>query len=152
MEIFRLSKKIYADSLSGIGAARAGGRWNSKGTEIVYTAANRSLAMAEVLVHNLPSLPPNSCMITIFVPDSTSILSLSKEDLPKNWNTFPHPATTQVLGDRFVKENSHCLLKVPSAVTKGDHNYLINPFHPEFKEIKILEIEDFPFDHRLFKS
>jgi hypothetical protein len=42
-------------------------------------------------------------------------------------------------------------LKVPSATTKGDHNLLINPFHPEFKEIKIVAVEPFPFDNRLFR-
>lgn len=51
MQVFRLSRKKYADVLSGQGAAIRGARWNSKGTEVIYTAENRSLAMAEVLIH-----------------------------------------------------------------------------------------------------
>ena len=42
-------------------------------------------------------------------------------------------------------------MRVPSAVVKGDHNLLINPFHPEFKEIKIIAIDPFSFDKRLFR-
>ena len=58
MEVFRLSRDRYARTLSGEGAARAGGRWNSPGVEMVYTAGNRSLAMAEVAVHlSLAMLP-----------------------------------------------------------------------------------------------
>jgi len=51
MEVFRLSRAKYADQLSGYGAALKGARWNSRGVEMIYAAENRSLAMAEVLVH-----------------------------------------------------------------------------------------------------
>ena len=51
MEIFRLSREMYTDPLSGIGAAINGARWNSKDVEITYTADSRALAMAEVAVH-----------------------------------------------------------------------------------------------------
>ena len=48
MEAYRLSRTKFADTLSGKGAALKGARWNSIGVEIIYTAGNRSLAMAEV--------------------------------------------------------------------------------------------------------
>ncbi|MFY8046747.1 MAG: RES family NAD+ phosphorylase [Chitinophagaceae bacterium] len=40
---------------------------------------------------------------------------------------------------------------MPSAVTKGDYNLLINPAHPDFKKIKIKGVEKFPFDRRIFQ-
>ena len=43
-----LAREKFAGSLSGKGAAISGARWNSVGIEMIYTAANRSLAMAEV--------------------------------------------------------------------------------------------------------
>lgn len=48
---YRLARKKYPVELSGRGAALRGARWNSPGTEIIYTARNRALAMAEVAVH-----------------------------------------------------------------------------------------------------
>jgi RES domain-containing protein len=152
MEVFRLSRERYADSLSGKGAAIKGARWNSQGVEIIYTAANRSLAMAEVAVHfTLATLPDDYMMITIYIPDDTSLVKLKDKDIPAGWNVFPHPRSTQKFGDTFVSDNEHCVLQVPSAVTKGDYNFLINPYHADFKNIKIVAKERFPFDNRIFR-
>jgi RES domain-containing protein len=51
MKVFRLSREKYATPLSGEGAAKYGTRWNPIGISLIYTAQNRSLAMAEVAVH-----------------------------------------------------------------------------------------------------
>ena len=152
MEAYRLSREKFAGTLSGKGAALKGARWNSIGVELVYTAANRSLAMAEVAVHfTLATLPGDYMMITIFIPDNVSIQKINVSDLPEDWNTFPHPSTTQVIGDQFFADNKFCVLQIPSAVTQGDYNLLINPNHPDFKRIKIIATDKFPFDKRIFK-
>jgi RES domain-containing protein len=152
MEAYRLSREKFAGKLSGKGAAIKGARWNSAGVEIIYTAANRSLAMAEVAVHfTLATLPVDYVMITIFIPDDISLQKLNVTDLPADWNIFPHPATTQAIGDKFISVNKDCVLQIPSAVTQGDYNLLINSNHPDFKKIKIIVTEKFPFDKRIFK-
>ena len=152
MEVYRLSRLKFAGSLSGKGAAVKGGRWNSAGIELIYTAANRSLAMAEVAVHfTLATLPPDYVMMTLFIPDNVSIQEVNIDDLPLGWNSFPHQLSTRQIGDRLAAENKTCLIKVPSAVTKGDFNILINPNHIEFAGIKIVEVSPFPFDKRIFK-
>ena len=152
MEAYRLSREKFAATLSGKGAALKGARWNSIGVELIYTASNKSLAMAEVAVHfTLATLPSDYMMITIFIPDNISIQKLNISDLPTNWNTFPHPSTTQTIGDQFIADNKFCVLQIPSAVTQGDYNLLINPNHPDFKRIKIIATDKFPFDKRLFK-
>jgi len=153
MEVYRLSRELYAVTLSGKGAALKGARWNSVGVEMIYTAGNRSLAMAEVAVHfTLATLPSDYMMLTIFIPDNISLEKAAISTLPADWNVFPHPASTQSIGDRFILNAKSCVLQVPSAVTKGDYNLLINPNHPEFKRIKILETEKFPFDERIFRT
>jgi len=152
MEAYRLSREKFAATLSGKGAALKGARWNSIGVELIYTSSNRSLAMAEVAVHfTLATLPSDYMIITIFIPDNISIQKLNNADLPTNWNTFPHPSTTQTIGDQFITDNKFCVLQIPSAVTQGDFNLLINPNHPDFKRIKIIAIEKYPFDNRIFK-
>jgi len=108
--------------------------------------------MAEVAVqYTLATLPQDYVMITIFVPDGLSVKTIWENELPENWKKFPHPASTQKYGDNFILENKHCLLKIPSVVTKGDFNFLINPNHKDFSKIKIVEIEKFPFDKRILK-
>jgi RES domain-containing protein len=152
MEVFRLSTEKWSKNLSGKGAALKGARWNSTGTEIVYTSSNRSLAMAEVAVHfSLATLPIDYVIVTVFIPDDISIKVIHEKDLSKNWNSFPYNYATQRFGDYFIIENKYCLLKVPSAVTKGDFNILINPSHTDFKRIQIKLIEPFPFDRRIFR-
>lgn len=152
MEVYRLSREKFASTLSGKGAALKGARWNSIGVELIYTASNRSLAMAEVAVHfSLATLPVDYMMVTIFIPENISLQKLSVSNLPPDWNAFPHPGTTQMIGDRFITDNKFCILKIPSAVTQGDYNLLINPNHADFRGIKIIAKDKFPFDKRIFK-
>ncbi len=152
MEVFRLARKKYKIELSGKGASVTGARWNSKGTEIVYCAQSRALAMAEVVVHlSLTVLPKDFVMLTITIPDDIIIASLDTNLLQRDWNVFPNSFTTQIIGDEFIRKNETCILKVPSAVVKGDFNYLVNPYHVDFGSIKITSQEDFPFDKRIFK-
>jgi len=152
MEVFRLARKKYPIELSGKGASISGARWNSKGAEIIYCAQNRALAMAEVLVHlSLATLPSDFVMLTIDIPDDIVIEILDLTNLNIDWNIFPSTFETPLLGDDFIKRNEACVLKVPSAVVKGDFNFLINPYHADFTKIKITEQNDFPFDKRIFK-
>jgi RES domain-containing protein len=152
MQVFRLSRKKYASELSGIGASKSGNRWNSKGVEIIYCSASRALAMAEVSVHiSLATLPKDFVMMEIHFPDNISIQTINEKDLLENWNDFPHNLQTQKIGNNFIHSKKACILKVPSAVVSGDHNYLINPHHQEFNNVKIINTSDFPFDKRIFK-
>jgi RES domain-containing protein len=51
---WRLIKANHADdAFAGEGAKRWGGRWNSKGVRVVYTAESLSLATLEVIGHAL---------------------------------------------------------------------------------------------------
>lgn len=150
MKVFRLTKKKYAKILSGKGASQSGNRWNSKGTEIIYSSDSRALAMAEVAVHlSLATLPSDYVMIEIVILDNIKIMEIKIKDLPANWNSHPPNTSTQKIGDAFIDSNNECVLKVPSAVVPGDFNYLINPYHVEFKKIKITNILDFSFDKRI---
>lgn len=121
--------------------------------ELIYTAQNRSLAMAEVAVHlTLATLPTDHCMMTIAIPDGLLMETLSPADLPPNWNRFPHGPETQKLGEAFLLSGTSLLLQVPSAVVQGDCTILINPQHPHFSRVQIIYVEPFPFDQRIFKG
>ncbi len=152
MKVYRLAREKYASPLSGKGAAIKGARWNPISVELIYTAQNRSLAMAEVAVHfTLATLPADYVMVTIHVPDDVGAKQLNERDLPEDWRDFPHPVSTQKIGSEFVNENKFAVLFIPSVVTQGDFNVLINPNHKDFSRIAIVAIEKFPFDKRIFK-
>ena len=151
MQVYRLVRKKYANPLSGEGASRSGNRWNSKGTALIYCAASRALAMAEVAVHlSLGLLPKDYEMVELEIPSKVSIKTLAQETLPEGWNSFPHLLQTQQLGDEFVAAAESCLLQVPSAVVPGDFNFLLNPLHRDFAQIQVKSRVDFPFDPRFF--
>jgi RES domain-containing protein len=153
MIVYRLSKKEYRNDLSGKGAWLAGGRWNSKGTALLYTGASRALCMAEVAVH-MPygTIPEDYFLVTIEIP-SDSMLEVAVESLPADWAEFPHPPATQQIGDDFVRAGKVLVLKVPSATVAGDFNYLINPLHDTAYQVRIAASPVlFNFDKRLFKT
>ena len=151
MIVFRLSKSKYATDLSGKGAEMSGGRWNSKGTAMVYTGQSRALCTVEIAVHTaLGNIPLDYMLITIEIPDELTVQEITPDELPKDWNALSHIHDTQLIGDQFVKSGAHPLLKVSSSAVQGEYNYLINSRHPESRKISILKIEPFNFDSRLF--
>lgn len=153
MIVFRLSRAQFARDLSGRGAQIAGGRWNSKGIPVVYTSQSRALCTVEIAVHTpLGNIPDDYVLVSVLIPDHLIIKELQEKDLPARWYTFPHPPSTQEIGDRFITGKKHPVLKVPSAVVQGEYNFLLNPLHPEFGRISIHSVEPFRFDERLFKS
>lgn len=153
MIIYRLSKIKYANTLSGIGAAISGGRWNSKGTEMIYAAENRSLAMSEVFVHlTIQIIPYDFMILSIYIPESVEIETLKIKELPENWKDYPPSSNTQLIGDNFIRKNKFAVLRVPSVITKDEYNFLINPYHQNFHQIKIINKEPFLFNSRLFKD
>jgi RES domain-containing protein len=153
MILYRLSKQHYIKDLSGRGAELSGGRWNSKGIPVLYTAESRALAAIEIAVHTpLGIIPSDYFLAEIEIPDNASVLKIAINDLPRDWARHPFIKATQNIGDKFIKSNKHLVLQIPSATVKGDYNYLINPLHPDFNIVKIKSTEPFEFDSRLFRK
>ncbi|MCC8425198.1 RES family NAD+ phosphorylase [Mucilaginibacter sp. UR6-11] len=152
MIVYRLSGQAFINDLSGYGAEKTGGRWNSKGIPVLYTAASRALAVVEIAVHvPLGIIPTNYFIAAIDIPEN-DIVKTGISDLPANWNRNPFIKATQLIGDEFIKNNKHLVLQVPSASVSGDFNYLINPRHSDFNKVKLKSIDPFVFDARLFRK
>ena len=133
---WRITKTKHADSaLEGEGARLFGGRWSNPVTRVVYAAESLSLAVLEVLVHlqHTPTLSAY-CVFTIDFPDECLIATSS---YPKNWRVYPTSSENQLLGDRWVAAGTSLALRVPSAVTVVEFNYLINPAHADFAKAKV---------------
>jgi len=152
MKVYRLSKSIYGNDLTGKGAELTGGRWNKVGTKVLYTSDSRALCTAEIAVHTpIGIIPADYYLISIEIADTVGICQLDKTLLHRDWKSFPHSNITQGIGEEFISKNEFLVLKVPSAVVQGDFNYLINPLHKDFDKVKIVDKEMFTFDERLFR-
>jgi RES domain-containing protein len=153
MIVYRLCRQAYANDLSGRGAEISGGRWNSKGVAALYTSASRALCAIEIVVH-VPAgiIPKDYFMVSISIPDNETIDTINIKSLPSNWNNNPISGSTQRIGNAFLTEQKALVLKVPSAIIKDEWNYVINPMHPGFKNVKIVNTELFTFDTRLFRK
>tara|TARA_B100000949_G_C13925000_1_gene302420 strand:- start:42 stop:500 length:459 start_codon:yes stop_codon:yes gene_type:complete len=151
MKLYRITSEKYSNDLQGTGARIDGGRWNSIGVEMLYTSESQSLAILEKLVHvDKDILPDNQVLIELEVPDTISIAELDKnivEDI--EYMFYPTKGTSQVIGDSFIKNQENLILRVPSIISKNDYNYLLNPNHPDMKNVKISNKTKFTFDERL---
>lgn len=152
MHLFRIAKTVYIRDLSGGGPRRYGGRWNHKGTAVIYAAESRSLATLEYLVHvPLPYEPLGLSVATLIVPDGASVHELRPSELPAAWNRFPAPSSLADLGSEWVRGNASLLLRVPSAVVDDEFNLVINPGHPEMAEVRVEDVTTYAFDERLLR-
>lgn len=151
MQVYRIAKQKYIKDLSGIGAKTVGGRWNPKGIAVLYTSTSAALSALEVLAH-LPAayFPDDMAIATITVPDEL-VTTINIETLPVNWNKIPVPIEIQNFAVSWITEEKYLGLKVPSIIIPKEENLLVNPLHPKFGEIKLVDIEPFSFDTRLLK-
>jgi RES domain-containing protein len=150
MLVYRLSKSKYADDLSGIGAAFAGGRWNKKGRAVIYCSEAPALALLEIVVNLPPMFQPDLQLLTLEIPDE-KVKSIEKDILPKNWFHYPAPRILAEIAEENYKNPEILAIKVPSAVVHKQYNILINPRNHHFSEIKKVSTEPFVFDPRLYK-
>jgi len=150
MRAFRLCRANFP-AYDGEGARRVGGRWNSKGTRVLYMSENRSLAVLEILVRLSAALPDRYVLGAADIPDNTFVEILDDVRLPANWSTLDprDQQLTRQIGDEWVAQQRSAVLSVPSVIL-GERNYVLNPAHPDFLQIVFAEPAPFRFDSRLF--
>ena len=149
MEVYHIGNKKFANQLNGEGAKLHGGRWNSIGTACLYTSESIALCVLEYAANvSLHQLPPFLAITVYSLPDN-SWQSFPVTDLPKNWQEVPAPAETQEWGSHLLQEGKSLALRVPSVIIPSEHNYILNPLHPDFKKVKIKEVLPFTFDSRI---
>jgi RES domain-containing protein len=150
MIVYRITNSRYKDDISGAGAKLRGARWNMPGTGMLYTAENISLSALEILVHiGLSDIRNLYHQLAIFIPDDTIIKEINTHKLKPGW--YEDEEYTSFMGTEFIKTNNSLVLKVPSAIIAEEHNFLVNPNHPDFKKIKIKKSKPFTFDERLYR-
>ena len=146
---WRLVRAPFAD-LSGRGAERHGGRWNSPGRPMVYLSLEASLPVLEVLVHlDLPPemMPEDYLLMRV---DLGQIITRHGEASVETWpGRADEPGETRRFGDRWLAERRTPLLRVPSRIVEEASNLLLNPMHPATRELGPPRTRAFTFDPRL---
>ena len=151
--VYRILRAPYSKKpLDGEGAYRYGGRWSSPGTRLAYTSSHLSLAMIEYFVHIEANDPPKDLVVVpADVPDHVSRVSIAVRRLPEGWRQIPAPARLAAIGDAFVADRKAAILIVPSVLAPSESNWLINPRHPEFGDIRVQPPEPFHYDARFLR-
>ena len=117
---------------------------------MIYTASNRALACLENVVHRSgEGLARNFKIMTIQIPDRLKMDEIFLKDLPEQWFEVQNYILTQQLGDKWLENAETSILKIPSAIIPLENNFVLNPFHRDFKNIKIKSVKDFIFDPRI---
>lgn len=151
MDVFRIvQQEIRTRDLSGTGAFKVGGRWNSRGVYMLYTSSNSSLALLENLVHfDRFSVPDRLFLMTLELSDKAPLLLIKDTDYPDHWQQ-PDQTANRRLGDAWMRNNKYLAIRVRSAVNPADYNYLLNPLFAGFTDlVKVRTVEAFDLDARL---
>lgn len=152
MTVWRITDVHHVDdAFSGIGAEQFGGRFNSTGRKVVYTAGSISLAMLEMLVqaNDRRRLVNHYCISATF--DDSLAETVDPDQLPADWDALPYTSASQQFGDRWIDDERSLVLSIPSVVNPYEQNYLLNPSHPRSGEVKVGDPFPAPFDPRLLK-
>ena len=146
---WRIVKERHAaTAFDGEGAWLFGGRWNSRGTRVIYASGTKALATLESLVHLNPPVAFKYAAISLEF-DEALVEVVGISSLPSDWTGEPPPPSTKAIGDQWVRERRSAVLELPSVIVPSESNYLLNPAHPDFKHISIGKSEPFVFDPRL---
>ena len=147
---WRIVKRKHARAaFNGDGARLYGGRWNSVGVAVIYTAESQSLAALEVVVHLDSSELLDHYVVFPVGIDESLIVRVGLPELPRNWRANPPPRKIQSIGDAWVASGASAVLQVPSAVLPAEHDFLLNPRHRNFPKLVIGKPIPFRFDSRL---
>ena len=146
--LWRISS--HAD-LTGEGAKYASARWHTKGNPIVYLAESPAGAMLERLVHLLDTegqLPETYDLLEIAVPENLGM----KELMPAAGADWKNRSNlTRQIGDAWLDSRETAVARVPSVIVPRTWNVLLNPVHPDAKQVKVKSIARERFDDRLFR-
>lgn len=148
MLVYRISSAKYIGDLSGNGSKLYGGRWNDKGTSMVYFASTRAMAVLELLVHLAPDDLVKDYVLAVFdVPDD-KILAVKIAELPENWQETENANYLRKLGKKFIDDCKCLLMKIPSALVDEENNFVMNPLHKDANKVKLISQRVFNFDRR----
>ena len=150
---WRLVKAVHASrAFDGEGALKYGGRWNPRGNAVVYLADSLALAALELFVHlDEDDIAEEFRAFPISISDSIPVEIVQPSELPRSWRTEHGQTSTRSRGANWLRKAHSAVLRVPSVIVAPEHNFVLNPAHPDYRRIKIGRAQRFVFDTRMWK-
>jgi RES domain-containing protein len=155
MHVWRIATDTptYAsDDLSGKGAEITGGRWNRKGTPLLYASRSIALACLESVVNlggSLP-LPLNRYLVKIDLSDHDWAARMMFDPIRHvGWDAVPEGRGSIEWGTHWAGSSASLLAQVPSVVVPEEINVLINPRHAAATTLLGTKVRRWTFDMRL---
>lgn len=110
------------------------GRWNTANSPLIYTSENYSLALLEKLAYANGVFPQNQYFVEVTLPNLVSYDDFDPYSHP-GWDSDP-PTISRQYGEAWQQSAQSLLLRVPSVIARREYNWLINPTHPEFNQVR----------------
>ncbi len=150
MRFFRIGAALFArtrkQAFSGQGGLYASARWHTAGHPIIYTAQSLSLAALEILVRlkQTNDIQP----FYAYSADIPEAFILKPNSYPARWKS--RMAVSRSFGDAWLEAKTSPAILVPTVITPGEWNVLLNPLHPQFSMKWVTTGPDaYTFDARL---
>lgn len=143
-----------ADDLSGAGARATGGRWNARGTPLVYASTSRALACLETVVHlgGGIALPLNRYLVRIDIPAAAwAARTVFDGDQNVGWDALPSGRVSIAWGTAWAAQGDSLLAQVPSVIVPEEHNLLVNPAHPHAAQLRVTKLRRWLYDPRALR-
>jgi len=141
-----------AHDLSGKGAEKTGGRWNRKGTAMVYTSPSRALACLETIVHlgSGDPLPLNRYLIATTIPVGLWNVRAVFDPAPHvGWDAQPAGKVSLDWGSSWAAGGTTVVAEVPSVIVPEELNVLLNPNHPDARSVSSVKVRKWTYGARL---
>ena len=148
MLAFRIAHYKYAHSLSVSGFE---GRWNSKGKLVLYASENIATSLLENIIYRTGIGFNNDYKIMVIYHPEEHIEQIITSNLPQDWRSMESYDQLQKIGNSWYDEQRSLCLKVPSSILPDNYNIIFNTTHPEFKNVKLIDVLDYEPDERLEK-
>jgi RES domain-containing protein len=150
MRVFRIGVALFArtrkQAFSGQGGLYTSARWHTAGHPIIYTAQSLSLAALDILVRlkQTNDIQP----FYAYSADIPEAFILKPNSYPARWKS--RMAVSRSFGDAWLEAKTSPAILVPTVITPGEWNVLLNPLHPQFSVKWVTRGPDaYTFDARL---
>lgn len=155
MKLYRIAPRRYLKDFTGKGASyQHGARWNLPGQPVLYFGTSAAVAMLEMgnYIPN-PKMVPKSYVLGIYETTSQAVETITIDNMPENWDSYPYPSCSQKLGSRFLEQNNQLILLVPSAAAGGlDSIAVVNPAHSDISTLRLVDTKTQIYNPRLFQG
>ncbi len=151
MKVWRFHREIYGP-LDTTGSLAYGGRWNPKGTPVLYTSHTFAGGLLELLAHStVPRRPPrNHVACLIDIPDTAGVTAL-QPPFPAGWDHPDDYSVSLELVRAWLEAGTELCLEVPSVPgSPVERNIVIDARHPMFQQLAPIEKIGPVYDPRIW--